>query len=141
MANISVTAADVKPLEGAQVRRGTAGSAGAVGSLVYLASDGKWDKATNAASASAEARGIVVAVNGVAGASSFAENDRIDIVREGAVAFGTGMTPGGKVYVGTDGKGDQVLPSGAGTHVFIVGYAEAANIIYLSPQVAAPTAN
>jgi hypothetical protein len=138
MAAITITKSAVKPLEGAVIRRGTAGASGSVGDLVFLASDGKWDPATSAAAASAAARGVVVAVNGQAGASTFVDGDRIDIVRYGAVAWGTGMTPGGAVYATTGADGDQTAPVAG--FVFKVGYAEAADILFVDPQSGAATA-
>lgn len=138
MAAITVTKSAVKPLEGAMIRRGTAGASGDVGDVVFLASDGFWDPATSAAAVSAAGRGIVVAVNGQAGATSFVSGDRIDIVRFGPVAWGTGMTPGGAVYATTGGDGDQTAP--ASGFVFKIGYAEAANILFLDPQDSAATA-
>ena len=138
MAVILVTPAAIKPLEGAIVRRGTAGAAGTVGQMVALQADGFWDPASSTTSGMATARGLVVAVNGQAGASAFAAGDRVDIVRLGAVAYGTGMTPGGSVYVTLSGGLDQTKPvSGV---VFIAGYAEAANILYVDPQQGPPVA-
>jgi len=138
MAVILVTPSAIKPLEGAIVRRGTAGATGTVGQLVTLQSDGYWDPASSTASGTAGARGVVVAVNGQAGASAFAVGDRIDIVRLGAVAYGASMTPGADVYVTTSGGADQTAPeSGV---VFKVGYAEAANILYVDPQAGPPVA-
>jgi hypothetical protein len=138
MAVILVTPAAVKPLEGAMIRRGTAGASGTVGQFVTLQSDGKWDPSSSTASGTAAMGGVVVAVNGQAGASSFGDGDRIDIVRYGAVAFGTGMTPGAAVYVTVSGGGDQTAPV-AGV-VFKAGYAEAANILFVAPQTADPAA-
>ncbi len=138
MAVILVTPSAIKPLEGAIVRRGTAGAAGTVGQLVTLQADGFWDPASSTTSGLAAARGVVVAVNGQAGASAFAVGDRIDIVRYGAVAYGTGMTPAGAVYVTLSGGGDQTAPV-AGV-VFKAGYAEAANILFVDPQSGPPVA-
>jgi hypothetical protein len=138
MAIILVTASAVKPLEGSIIRRGTAGASGTVGQLVTLQSDGKWDPSSSTTSGMAQARGLVVAVNGQAGAASFADGDRIDIVRYGAAAYGASMTPGAAVYVTVSGGADQTAPT-TGV-VFKVGYAEAANILFIDPQDGPPVA-
>lgn len=142
MADITVTAANVRPLEGAVVRRGTAGGSGSVGDLVYQASDGDWEQADADVSASSQARGVVVGVNGQAGATAFVSGDRLDIVRWGPVAWGASMTIPGRVYVSTTaGKGDQTAPASAGDFPFIVGYAEAANVLFVEPQSSVPVVN
>lgn len=141
MADITVTAANVRPLEGAQVRRGTAGGSGNVGDLVYQASDGDWEAGDADALASSQARGVVVSVNS-GGGTAFVAGDRLDIVRFGAVCWGASMTIPGRVYVSTTaGKGDQTAPATAGDYPFCVGYAEAANILFVNPQTPIPTVN
>lgn len=142
MADITITAASVRPLTGAIVRRGTAGTAGSVGDLVALQSDGYWDQCDADAVGTAQARGLVVGVNGQVGATTFAVGDTLDIVRYGPVAWGASMTPGGLVYASTTaGKGDQTAPATSGDFPFVVGYAEAAAILFVTPQAAVPTAN
>lgn len=142
MADITVTAANVRPLEGAVMRRGTAGGSGSVGDLVYQASDGDWEQADADFLANSQARGVVVGVNGQAGATAFTAGDRLDIVRWGPVAWGASMTIPGRVYVSTTaGKGDQTAPASAGDYPFVVGYAEAANILFVEPQSGIPTVN
>lgn len=139
MAAITVTAATVRPLEGAKIRRGTAAGSGNVGDLVALGSSG-WVQADGDALATAQARGVVVGVNGQPGATAFVSGDVLDIVRHGPVAWGASMTIGGRVYAsGTAGKGDQTAPATTGQYPFIVGYADAANILYVEPQSAIPT--
>ena len=142
MADITVTAAAVRPLEGAVVRRGIAGTSGSVGDLVALQSDTFWDQCDADALATAQARGVVVAVNGQPGATTFVAGDAIDIVRRGPVVWGASMTVAGRVYASTTaGKGDQTAPATAGDYPFVVGYAEAANILYVEPQTALPVVN
>lgn len=142
MADITITAAAVRPLEGAILRRGIAGTTGSVGDLVAIQSDGFWDQSDADALATAQARGVVVAVNGQPGATTFAAGDRLDLVRYGPVAWGTGMTIGGRVYASTTaGKGDQTAPAAAGDYPFMVGYAEAADVLFVDPQSGIPTVN
>ena len=142
MADIGVVAAQVRPLNGAIVRRFTAGAAVSVGDAVYVASDGDVEPADADALASAQARGIAVAV-GVAGATSAAAGQAVDVVTHGAVALGvTGLTDGEVIYVSTTaGKMDQTAPAASGDYPFIIGWAEADGVIYVQPQVAIPTVN
>lgn len=142
MAVISVTSVNVRPLNGAVIRRFNAGGTGKVGDLVYLASDGDVEVADANALATSQAIGVVVGVNGQPGATTFVANDRLDVVVWGPVAWGTGMTPGARVYTSTTaGAGDQTAPADSGDYPFIVGYAEAPGILFVNPQTAIPTAN
>lgn len=142
MADISVTAGNVRPLNGAILRRGTAGGSGSCGDAVYLDGANGWKQADADALASAQARAIVVAVNGQPGATTFASGDRLDLVVYGPVAYGSGMTPGARVYVSTTaGALDQTAPAGAGDYPFAIGWAEAADILFVQPQDAIPTVN
>lgn len=116
------TVDNIKPLEGAQIRRGTAGAAIVAGELVTLQSDGYWDP-TSAAAAQ-----LTVGVS----LQSAASGDPIDIVRFGAVKNLTGATPGTLVYASnTAGE-----PSAtAGTKSLVVGYAESATVLFVQPQI------
>jgi len=140
MGDISSTAADVRPLGGAIVRRGTAGGTLAPGQAVYLDGANGWKAADADAEASSQARGI--AVSGEDGASSMSDGDTIDIVTHGPVTGFASMTPGGAVFVSTTaGAMDQTAPAAAGDYPFAVGWAESAATIYVDPQTHVPTAN
>lgn len=142
MADITVTASAVRPLEGSITRRYTAGASGNVGDLVAPQSDTYWDPADADTLALSQARGVVVAVNGQPGATAFVAGDRIDVVVFGPVAWGASMTVPGRVYASTTaGKGDQTAPATTGDYPFIVGWAEQANILFVDPQSAVPTVN
>jgi hypothetical protein len=142
MADISITAGQVRPLNGAVIRRFTAGEAVTVGNAVYVHTDGTVKKADADALASAQARGVVVGV-GVAGATSAATGNAVDVVTHGPVALGTsGLTEGAVVYVSvTAGALDQTAPAASGDYPFIIGWAEADGVLYVQPEVKIPTVN
>jgi hypothetical protein len=117
------TAANIKPLGGAVVRRVTAGAAIAVGEAITLQSDGYWDP-TNTSAAQLTVRIAVQAAS--------AAGDVIDSVVSGPVQCLTGATIGSLVYA-TDTAGE---PSHtAGTKTTIIGYAETATILFVQPQI------
>jgi hypothetical protein len=142
MADIAIVSGQVRPLNGAIVRRFIAGATVAVGEAVFVHSDGTVKPADADALASAQGRGIVVGV-GVAGATSAGAGQAVDVVTHGPVALGTsGLTEGAVVYTSlTAGKLDQSTPVGTGKYPFIVGWAEADGVLYVQPQVAIPVAN
>lgn len=142
MADITNTAADVRALNGAIIRRGMAGGSGYIGNLVYLDSMNGWKQAdANASQGAAMGRGIVVA-SGSDGKTNFAAGDKIDIVVFGPVDGFTGMTPGGTVYnSSTAGAVADAAPSETGDDWdFIVGWAESASVVFVHPQTAVPSA-
>ncbi len=142
MASMTSIAAQVRPLNGAIVRRFIAGGAVTVGQAVYVDSNGAVQAADADAAASAQARGIVVGV-GVAGATTAAADDPVDVVTHGPVALGTSdLTSGAVVYVGTTpGELVDTAPGTAGDFPFVVGWAESDGVLYVAPQITVPTAN
>jgi len=140
MADVAVTAANVRPLHGAVVRRGTAGATLTPGQAVYLDGANGWKLADADALASAQARGIVIA-DGV-GSVSFASGARVDIVIYGPVVGYASMTPGGAAFVSTTaGAIDQTAPAATGDYPFAIGWAEAADVLFVQPQTIVPTVN
>lgn len=137
MAAITTTAADIRPLHPAAViRRYNAGGTVTPGQAVYIASDGDVEAADGDAEASALAIGIVVGV-GAAGAVSAAAGDRVDVCVFGPVTGFSGMTPGALVYVSvTAGAMDHTPSATTGDFNFVIGYAESATTIFVSPQFA-----
>ncbi len=114
----------VKPLEGAIVRRFTAGSTIEAGEIVAMASDGAIDPA--AASAITLAMGLGIAL----GPTDYAAGDRVDVVVFGPVVCMTDATPGDVVYV-TDTAGE---PSHtAGTKGSIIGMPESTTVLFVNP--------
>lgn len=142
MADISKTAASVRPLNGAMIRRGEAGGSGSIGDLVYLDGTNGWKQAdANASQDAAQGRGIVVA-QGSDGDTTFADGDEIDIVVLGPVGGFSGMTPGDAVYnSATAGAVADAAPAETGDDWdFIVGWAESATVLFVHPQTAVPSA-
>lgn len=114
------TAANIKPLEGAIVRRFTAGATVAAGELVTMQSDGYVDPTNTSAVQNIVGVAIQAAVAG----------DRIDVVVFGPVKCLTGATVGATVY-GSDTAGEPAET--AGTKTTIAGWAESATVLFVSP--------
>lgn len=142
MADIVISNGAVRPLNGAIIRRFTAGATVNVGDAVFVQTDGTVKAADADSEADSQARGVVVAV-GVAGATSATSGAAVDVVTHGPVALGTsGLTEGGVIFVSTTaGKLDQTAPSANGDYPFIIGWAEADGVLYVAPQVIIPTVN
>lgn len=139
MASISLTAASIKPLNGAVMRRGTAGATLTPGAAVYLDGANGWKLGDGDAAASAQCRGIVVS-DGV-GSTSFASGVVVDICVFGPVAGFASMTPGGAVFVSnTAGELDQTASVTTGDFVYVLGWAESASVIFVQPQMSVPAA-
>lgn len=96
MANITVTAASVRPLPGAQIRGFNAGEALALGDTVSIKSDGLVWKSKAAATVVMPIIGVCVAF-GTEGATSCAAGDRVSVQWLGPVVGYTG-TAGTLVY-------------------------------------------
>jgi len=132
MADVTSTAADVRPLPGAIVRRYDAGDTVIAGYAVYLASDGDVEAAD--ADSGTYVRAIGIAVAGPDGKTTFAANDRLDVVTHGPVAGFSSLTPGGYLFSSTTAG---ALASAAATassdYIWVIGYAEAATTVYVSP--------
>jgi hypothetical protein len=118
------TAANIKPLTDAVVRRFTAGSTIVAGEIVAMSSDGKVDPAV--ATAVVYPLGIALQGGG--------DGDRIDVVVGGPVQCVTGATPGAIVYVSdTDGEPAET----AGTKSAVIGVAESATVLFVRPATVA----
>jgi len=140
MGDVTVTAADVRPLPGSIVRRFDAGGTVTAGQAVYIVDDGDIEAADADAEASSQARGIAVA--DCDGGSSFAAGDAVDVVTLGPVAGFSSMSEGEPAYVSTTaGAIDQTAPAATGDYPFVLGYAESTAILFVMPQAAAPTVN
>ena len=122
-ANTTVVA-DIKPLEGAIVRRYTAGSAITPGDAVCMSSDGYIDPAD-----STGAKSIVL---GVAVQAASAAGERIDVVTHGRIKCLTGATPGAVVYNST--TAGEPLETTAGNQT-VAGVAVTAAILFVRPGV------
>jgi hypothetical protein len=103
----------VKPLEGAIVRRFTAGATIEAGEAVSMSSDGYVDPASGAAVTTNFVLGIAL--------QDVAVSERVDVVVFGPVVCATGGTPGAHVYI-SDTAGEPAET--AGTKVGIIGIVE-----------------
>jgi hypothetical protein len=133
MANITVTAADVRPLPGAHVEKYDAGGSGNIGDAVYIAADGDVEQGDGDANTlSPYSIGIAVsAVSGATeGATSFSAGDTVEVVTFGRVTGFSGMTPGDVLYQ-SDTAGKVGDTAGSTTHR--VGKARSATILFVNP--------
>lgn len=114
-------AANIKPLEGAIIRRYKLGATTEAGEYLAMQSDGKADPGVASA---------VVFVLGIA-LQAGADGDMVDVVTSGPVVCLTGATVGGIVYASdTAGEPSQT----AGTKTTILGVAESATILFVRPS-------
>lgn len=114
-------ATSIKPLEGATVRRFTAGATIAAGEIVAMQSDGYVDPADTTLAAAC--------VVGIA-LQSVASGQRVDVVVAGPVTAITGGTPSSTLHA-TDTAGEP--GESAGTNAGIVGFVEAATVAFVRP--------
>lgn len=126
------TTANIKPLEGAIVRRFTAGSAIEPGEVVSMSSDGYIDPADGSAVATTRLLGVALAVKNQAAA--YASGDRVDVVIFGPVQCVTGGTPGAVCYI-SDTEGEPAET--AGTKSAVVGIVESATVVLVNPYIVA----
>jgi hypothetical protein len=119
------TAANIKPLEGAIIRRYTAGAAIAAGELVSMMADGNVDPTDTSAFTGAQ-------IVGVALAAAAAAADPVDVVTYGPVVCLTGATVAAIVY-GGDTAGEPVET--AGTKSAIAGFNESATVLFVRPRL------
>jgi hypothetical protein len=119
----NTTAELIKPLDGAVVRRFTAGATIAAGEIVALMADGYVDPANTTDFTAACVVGIAIkaAVSG----------QRVDVVTHGAVVCLLDATPGSLIYA-SDTAGE---PSeSVGTKDVLVGIAESATVLFVRPE-------
>jgi hypothetical protein len=138
MANLTITAIDVRPLTGAITRKAVANEAMTVGDAVYI--DGSSGglptvKMTlHAVLATGNFWGIVVAGDPAKlGATAIAIGDTVDVVVFGPVAGFSGATAGGFVW-GSDTAGK--VADAAGTKSTIVGVMESPAVLFVRPMQA-----
>lgn len=139
MADISLTSAQIAPLvaNGAILRRGVAAAALTVGYLCYIDSSGTIQHAdANASQAASRAVGVIVASRD--GETSIASGDPVTYCVFGPVSGFSGMTPGTVLYVSdTVGR----VADAAATFDRIIGYAESASVIFVSPEQNQPSSS
>jgi hypothetical protein len=117
------TAANIKPLEGAIVRRFTAGATIAAGEIVSMMADGYVDPANTSNFTGSMVVGIAL--------DAATSGDRVDVVVFGPVKCITGGTPAAFVYA-SDTAGE---PSeSVGTKDVAIGFNESATVLFVRPQ-------
>lgn len=117
------TAANIKPLEGAIVRRYTAGTTIAAGEIVAMQSDGYVDPSD---STSAAMQNVGIAL------TAAAATQRVDVVVFGPVQCVTGGTPGASLYNSTTAGEPSESTAGNQTKL---GFVESATVVFVSQPV------
>ena len=115
----------IKPLEGALIRRYTAGAAVTAGCPVALDSSGYVQHADGNSSDP-----VGDMVQGIAIQAATAAGERVDVVVYGPVWCMTGATAGGYVYI----SDTVALPDVSSTANGVIGIAESANVLFVRPQ-------
>jgi hypothetical protein len=135
MSDLTFTAKNIVPLEGAVTRPFVAGGALNVGDSVYMASDGDVEQSDGNVS-NAVARSIGVVTASYDGETTIAAGHACTVCVYGPVGGFTSLTPGNYGYVSnTAGK----IADAAGTFNFIVGRAEDTDVFFVDPGLTAPT--
>lgn len=115
-------AANVKPLEGAIIRRVTLGATVTAPGPITLQSDGKWDPTDTSAAQ------LTVAVP----LQSGVDGSVVDAVFYGPVLALSGATPGTLAY-GSDTAG--AYDTAVGTKDLVIGHVETATVLFVNPQI------
>ena len=140
MADATLTAASIRPLNGSVIRRFDAGEALTVGDVVYIASDGDVQKADANLAVSVVAIGIVVA--SYDGETSIASGGVASVVTLGPVSGFSSLVDGSVYYVSeTAAKLADAAPTGAGTWTQAMGYAEQDGVFFVLPGMTTPVSN
>ena len=120
----AANAEHVKPLQGAQIRRFTAGATILPGELVSMQSDGYVDPADTGSAAQ-----IVVGVAIKGGVIT----NTIDVVVFGPIVCITGGTPGATLHA-SDTAGEPA--ESAGSNAGLAGWVEQTTVVFVNPVVA-----
>lgn len=132
MADVTITQADVSPLEGSIVRNGVAGGTLGVGDLVYLPADGDWEEADASAAATARALGVVVGTDD--GDLTVGAGDGISVAVFGPVAGFSAMVEGALHFLSnTAGR----LSTTAGDVTWRFGYPLTVDVFFILPGISA----
>lgn len=127
MADITVTAADVRPLPGAVIERYDLGAAADVGEVVYMVSDGDVEQTDANAAGTTYGIGVIVALHH--GGTTGAAGDTADVAVAGRVTGFSGMTVGDVLYI-SDTTG--ALADAAGTTEHKFARARSATTIFIN---------
>ena len=127
MADITLTARAIRPLDGALGRDLIAAEAIDVGEIVYIDANGKAALADASAAGTAGWYGVVVSA-GTEGALAAAAGDPVHVIYQGPIVGFIGTTPGNVHYL-SDTAG--AMGTAAGTVTSIVGRALTATILHV----------
>jgi hypothetical protein len=132
MADVTITAADVRPLNGCIIRRFTAGGAIGVGQAVYLSAADTVSAADGSTAATSFAIGVLVAVMNPATAGAAASGEMVDVVLFGPVAgYSTNMAQNALYYVDDD---PGIIATVAGAKDTIIGIGLSASVLLVDPK-------
>jgi hypothetical protein len=132
MAAITFTAADVRPLAGAKIRRFDAGGTVGMGKPVYIAADGDVELCKGDLVATTLGT-IGLAVATPDGGTSASANERVDVAVYGPVAGFTSLTPGSLVWLSDTTTGG--MDTTENTAGLVVGVAESATVVFVRPHI------
>jgi len=131
MADLTITAALVRPLEGCVIRRFTAGEAMTPGQPVYMSGNDTVSLCDASAVATNKCIGLVISNSN--GAVSFAAGEKVDVVLYGPVTgFSANLAAGTVVYTDDDAG---VLADAAGTKDTMVGIGLNTTTLLVRPQI------
>lgn len=134
MADVTFTAADIRPLPGSNVKPIKAGGALTVGHAFYIDSSAKAEGADADVSLQSMALGIVVSAPN--GKTSAVDGDMVDVACVGSLVTGfSGLTPGTPMYASiTTGRISDTRPAAAsGDFAWVIGFAWNATTILVNP--------
>jgi len=134
---LTVNKLRVTPLQGCIVRTGIAAEAVSAGQSVTVDTNGKWVKADADAANKWRGLGVVLNANKSDGNTSgdYAAGDEISIACFGPIAGIDGMDPLLSIWTSTTAGGmTQTKPSGGGVFAASIGYAFAADVMWVAPQ-------
>ena len=131
MTDLAVTAADVRPLSGAVLRRFSAGGTIAVGAAVYVSGNDEVSAANGGTITTAKAVGVLVGTNpNAASQTAAASGDAVDVCVFGPVA---GFTPvANTIYYIKDTDG--VIQDSVGTKDCMIGIGLSTSVLFVRPQ-------
>jgi len=133
MASITVTAANVRALPGAIVRRYTAGEALAPGQPVYLSASKTVTRADGSAVATLLPF-VGIVVGDQYGNTTIPSGNEVDVCVYGPITGISGAKAGNLVYV-SDSVGEITAAAGEATKDMVVGFVEQATVLFVRPQV------
>lgn len=131
MADLTIAAASVRPLEGCIIRRFTAGEAMTPGQPVYMSGNNTVSLCDASAVATNKCIGLVVSNS--SGATSFAAGEKVDVVLFGPVTgFSANLAADTVVYTDDDAG---VLADAVGTKGCMVGIGLNTSTLLVRPQI------